>query len=75
MMPFFDDPWTLTYDIIAIQESWRNLEFFTTYHPYKDVFHLIYIGHTSTRVFFYINKQLTISSWNEIPNSPDLCTI
>ncbi len=48
MMIFFDNPRTLTYDIIAIQEPWRNLGFFTTYHLHKDIFHLIYMEHTST---------------------------
>ena len=75
MTLFFDNTRALTYDIIAIQEPWRNLEFFTTYHPYKDVFHLIYMEHTSTRVCFYINKQLAISSWNATHHRPDLYTI
>ncbi len=72
---FFDDPRTLTYNIIAIQESWRNLQFWTTYHHHKNVFHLIYMEHASTQIIFYINKKLTISSWNASHHSPDLCNI
>lgn len=75
MMPFFDDPRTLTYNIIAIQEPWRNSEFFTTYHPHKNIFHLIYMEYVSTRVCFYINKRPSISSWNTTHHSPDLCII
>lgn len=75
MMPFFDDPRTLSYDIIAIQEPWRNSEFFTTYHPHKDIFHLIYMEHKLTRVCFYVNKRLNISSWNATHHNSDLCTI
>lgn len=75
MMPFFDDPQTLTYDIIAVQEPWRNSEFFITYHPHRDIFHLIYMGHGSTRVCFYINKRLAISSRNATHHNSDLCTI
>lgn len=67
MMPFFDDPQTLTYDIIAVQEPWRKSEFFITY--------LIYMGHGSTSVCFYINKRLAISSRNATHHNPDLCTI
>lgn len=75
MIPFFDDPRTLTYDIIAIQEPWRNSEFFTTYHPHKDIFHLTYMEHESTHVCCYINKRLALSSWYVNHHSPDLCTI
>ncbi len=75
MMPFFDDLQTLTYDIIAVQEPWRNSEFFITYHPHRDIFHLIYMGHGSTRVCFYINKRLAISSRNATHHNSDLCTI
>lgn len=72
---FFDDPQTLTYDIIAVQKPWRNSEFSITYHPHRDIFHLIYMGHGSTRVCFYINKRLAISSRNATHHNPDLCTI
>lgn len=75
MMPFFDNPRTLTYDIIAFQEPWRNAEFFTTYHPQKDIFHLIYMENPFTRVCFFINKRLAASSWYATHHSPDLCTI
>lgn len=75
MMLFFDDPRILTYDVIAIQEPWRNSEFFTTYHPHKDIFHLIYIDHVLTRVCFYINKRLDISSWHATHHNSDLCSI
>ena len=75
MVSFFNDPRTLTYNIIAIQESWWNLEFFTTYHSHKNIFYLIYMEYVSTRVCLYINKKLSILSWNAIYHSPDLCII
>lgn len=48
MMPLFDDPQTLLFDIIAIQEPWRNSELLTTYHPHKDQFHLAYLENALT---------------------------
>lgn len=52
---------TREYDIIAIQEPWRNPFSDTTHHPAKDLFHLCYPamedGETA-RVCFFINKQL-----------------
>lgn len=56
MMPLFDDPQTLSYDVIAIQEPLENTEFWTTYHPYKDHFHLAYLENNLTWVCFFINK-------------------
>ena len=43
MMPLFDDPQTLFFDVIAIQEPWRNSKFLTIYHRHKDQFHLAYL--------------------------------
>jgi hypothetical protein len=36
------DERALEYDIIAIQEPWRNPFYHTTYHPVKDRFDLVY---------------------------------
>lgn len=58
IMPLFDDLRTLLLDVIAIQEPWRNSEFLTIYHPHKDQFHLAYLENDSTRVCFYISKQI-----------------
>lgn len=75
MMPLFDDPQTLSYDIIAIQEPWRNGEFWTTYHPHKNWFHLAYLENAHTRVCFFISKQIAQAEWYITNYSPDLCTL
>lgn len=75
IMSFFDNPRILTYNIIAIQEPWRNLEIFTTYHLNKNVIHLIYMKYASTKVCCYISNQIAISSWNSIHYNPDLYII
>ncbi len=54
-MPLFDDPQTSLFDVIAIQEPWRNNQFLTKYYPHKDQFHLAYLDNALTRVCFYIS--------------------
>jgi len=64
----------LEYDIIALQEPWRNRYQYTTYHPVKDRFDLIYHETASTRVCFYIRCELQ-GSWRYEHHSPDLSTL
>jgi ribonuclease HI len=68
------DERALEYDIIAIQEPWRNPFHHTTYHPVKDRFDLIYQDSESTRVCFFINIKLR-GSWTYTHHSPDYTTI
>ena len=75
MMPLFDDPQTLLFDVIAIQEPWRNSEFLTTYHPHKDLFYLAYLENDSIQVCFYISKQIAQADWYVTNHSSDLCTL
>lgn len=60
----------LEYDIIAIQEPWRNPYHHTTYHPVKDRFDLIYQECETTRVCFFVNSKLR-GSWSYVHHSPD----
>jgi hypothetical protein len=49
------------FDIIAIQEPWKNPYSATTHHTAKDRFHLCYLtGDTEgpARVCFFINKRI-----------------
>ncbi|KAK1471624.1 zinc knuckle [Colletotrichum abscissum] len=65
------------YDIIAIQEPWRNPYSATTHHPAKDRFHLSYPsreGRGPARVCFFVNKKLDHSRWQFRENSRDLYT-
>ncbi len=74
MMPLFDDPQILLFDVIAIQEPWRNSKFLTIYHPHKDQFHLAYLDNALTRVCFYIIKQFAQAEWYVTNHSLDLYT-
>ncbi|KAK9445095.1 hypothetical protein VB005_01558 [Metarhizium brunneum] len=57
-------PKVLEYDLLAIQEPWRNPFKATTYHPLKTHFHLVYLEDASTRVCFYINKRIDSGTWS-----------
>lgn len=75
MAPLFaDDAFISSFDIVAIQEPWRNTYQNTTHHPRKDLFALAYLDHPQTRVCFFISKRLKPGSWSIIFHSPDLVT-
>ena len=49
------------FDILAIQEPWRNPFVTTGYNTQTSGFYLAYPPFLLTRVCFYINKRLDIS--------------
>jgi ribonuclease HI len=64
MAGLFQDQAVLQYDILAIQEPWRNPFIATSYHPLKTHFQLTYQENEETRVCFYINKRIKRTTWN-----------
>ncbi|KNB19275.1 hypothetical protein FOXG_22503 [Fusarium oxysporum f. sp. lycopersici 4287] len=67
MATLLRDPDIGRYDILAIQEPWKNPFDTTTHHPAKDQFHLCYPDKDQTfpaRVCFFINKRLDHSRWH-----------
>src|SRR5437016_13251316 len=74
MAPIFRDPRITEYDILSIQEPWRNPFSATTHHPLKDCFHLVYPEEDFTRVCFPVNKNIKTSLWTTT-YSANLCTI
>lgn len=58
----FQKPGISRYDILAIQEPWRNPFIDTTYHPLKSQFHLLYLADPMTRVCLFINKRIDPST-------------
>ena len=68
----FQDPGILEYDILAIQEPWRNPFINTSYHPLKTHFHLAYLGDPATRGCLYINKQIDPGAWSVTYTSKDI---
>ena len=78
MATLLRDPRTHRYDILAIQEPWRNPFIATTHHPAKDIFHLCYPaggegGHA--RVCFFINKRIDHKRWRFREYSRDICSL
>jgi hypothetical protein len=71
----FQDARVLEYDILAIQEPWRNPFIATSYHPLKTHYQLTYMNDTSTRVCFYINKRIDPSTWSVSFISTDIITL
>lgn len=71
----FRDPGVLKYDILAIQEPWRNPFIDTSYHPLKEHFQLTYLADAGTRVCFYINKRIDPSTWNVSYVSKDIISL
>jgi hypothetical protein len=54
----FQDNKVLEYEILVIQEPWRNPFITTSYHPLKAHFQLTYLDDAATRLCFYINKRI-----------------
>ena len=78
MATLLRDPRVLEYDILAIQEPWRNPYVATTHHPARQAFHLCYPEATSerpARVCFFINKRLDQSKWRFQERTGDVCSI
>jgi len=72
MAGLFHDPAVIQYDILAIQEPWRNPFIATSHHPLKTHFELNYLEDASTRVCFYISKRIDPGSWSVSHISKDL---
>ena len=65
MASLLRDLGTYNFDIIAIQEPWKNPYTATTHHPAKDRFHLCYPmwdTEGSARICFFVNKCRGVDS-------------
>ncbi|KAJ9137654.1 Endonuclease/exonuclease/phosphatase [Pleurostoma richardsiae] len=71
----FRNPRVLEYDILAIQEPWRNPFINTTYHPLKTHFQLTYLDDTATRACLYINKRIDPGAWSVSYISKDIVSL
>jgi hypothetical protein len=54
-----EDPRVKEYDIIAVQEPWRNTVDSHAYNPRNSGFHLVDRGTADSRVTTYINKRIS----------------
>lgn len=58
MILLLPDPKLQEYNIVAIQEPWRNPQGATILNLHRSRFHLLYRPGGDTRVCFYINKKI-----------------
>ena len=75
MIGLLQDPAIKAYDIIAVQEPWRNTYDHAVYNPRDSDFYVIDLKQQGSRVCTYVNKRISTSSWSEIQHSPDSQTI
>lgn len=73
------DPQTWEYDILAIQEPWRNPFSDSTHHPCRNRFHLAYPTSQDpelgpARACFFVNARLNRAQWTFKQHSKDLVT-
>ena len=63
------------FDVLALQEPWRNPYIATTHHPAKDTFHLCCPPDDGesrpARICFFVNKRLDHSKWRFDAHSRD----
>jgi hypothetical protein len=65
----------ISYDVLAIQETWRNPFINTTHHLIPQHFELVYYDHKKTRVCFFVNKRIEAKRWSATHHTPDLSTL
>lgn len=71
----FQNSRVLNYDILAIQEPWRNPFIETSYHPLKAHFQLTYLAEPGTRVCLYISKRMNPATWSVSFISKDIISL
>ncbi|EKG09193.1 Endonuclease/exonuclease/phosphatase [Macrophomina phaseolina MS6] len=74
MAPLFRDRRTREFDIIALQEPWKNPFRDTTYHPLKREFELLHFNGPA-RTCIFVNKRIAPSSWTVTYHTSDLCIL
>ena len=75
MASLLRDERIVDFDVIALQEPWRNNYINTTHYPGGQHFQLVYLDHPETRTCFLINKRIPRARWTATLHSPDLCTL
>ena len=72
------DPRIQEYDILALQEPWRNPFISTTHNLNTHSFHLCFPNDSReapARVYFFVNKRIDPNRWRFTDHTRDLCTI
>lgn len=75
MIPLFESEGIAEYDILLIQEPWRNSFQPTTNNRLSQHFELHYMPSIATRVCLFINKRIALSTYSVAHHSKDLVTM
>ena len=75
MEPLFHNEIIRQYDVIAIQEPWKNVFQNTSMQAGNLGFQLIYPNSTQARACIYVNNRIDTNQWDAIEHSPDLVTL
>jgi exonuclease III len=75
IIPLLRDTRIKEFDILAIQEPWRNPNIATGYNPLRSSFYLAYPPDKLTRVCFYVNKALHPGKWSVTNHHKDMQTL
>lgn len=75
MVSLLNEPNIKDYDIIAIQEPWRNEHVKSSYNPRSSGFHLAYCENVNTRVCFYINEKIDVDTWTVSYPTADIVSL
>jgi hypothetical protein len=63
------------YDILTIQNSWRNVCVSTSYNSFSIDFHFLYEMKKNVRACFYVNTKLNVNNWSIDFVSLNMCTL
>src|SRR5271154_4357783 len=75
LIPLLRNATIKEFDILAIQEPWRNPFQTTGYNPSRSEFYLAYPAKELTRVCFYVNKRLHPNTWTVTHHNEDAQTL
>ena len=75
MIPLLHEPAIKNYDVLAIQESWKNSRIMTSLSASRSGFYLAYKLDVNTRMCFYINQNIDPQEWKVEHPSPDMNTL
>jgi YD repeat-containing protein len=78
MATLLRDPRIQEYDILALQEPWRNPFISTTHNPIAQYFHLCFPNDSReapARVCFFVNKRIDPNRWRFTQHTRDLSTL
>jgi hypothetical protein len=63
------------YDVLTIQEFWRNVCVSTLYNSHTNNFHLTYDEKNNVHVCLYVNIKINVDDWTMIFYSSNVCSI